>query len=177
MGRVPIKARRAAIPREHEQLAVLVTQAKVVRSYIRRRVADPHIVDDLISETYLVAWRRLEEVPDGDRAVGWLCTVAGNLVRNHLRGEARRRRLLERVSKDVQTRAESVTSYDAARGLTRLVAAEAWAELPPIDRQLLVWVLAGWSHEDIAAELDLRIGTVAMRLLRARNRLDRRAAV
>lgn len=170
-------ARGPRAPQAHEQLAVLATQAKILRSYIGRRVADPHIVEDLISDTYLVAWRRLEDVPDGDRAVGWLCAVAGNLVRNHVRGEVRRRRLVERASHEAHALARSVGGHDAARGSQRLVAAETWAELPPADRQLLAWVLAGWSHDEIAAELGIRTGTIAMRLMRARHRLQQVSVV
>lgn len=40
-----------------------------------RRVARPEDGADVIAETFLVAWRRLEEVPDGEEATGVTTTT------------------------------------------------------------------------------------------------------
>lgn len=48
-----------------------------VRAYARRRVPQ-EVVDDIVSETFLVVWRRLDEVPE--RALPWLLTVARNVA-------------------------------------------------------------------------------------------------
>ncbi|HEY5430709.1 MAG TPA: sigma-70 family RNA polymerase sigma factor [Solirubrobacteraceae bacterium] len=61
-----------------------------VRAYARRRVpADS--VDDIVSETFLVAWRRMDRVPE--EPLPWLLTVAHNTIGTERRGEARRARL------------------------------------------------------------------------------------
>jgi RNA polymerase sigma-70 factor (ECF subfamily) len=161
-----------------DPLADLMKHKALVRSYVDKRVANSGAVDDIVSETYLVAWRRLADVPDDDeRAAAWLCGVARNLARNHVRGELRRRRLVERMKGLGETRLEGIASVEPALSAQRLVAADAWRELAPGDRQLLAWAAAGWSNDDIAAELGIRPGTVAMRLMRARNRLAVNAAV
>ena len=61
-----------------------------VRAYARRRVP-AESVDDIVSETFLVAWRRSEQVPD--EPLPWLLTVARHTIGTDRRGQARRLRL------------------------------------------------------------------------------------
>jgi RNA polymerase sigma-70 factor, ECF subfamily len=75
------RARFDALFREHHP---------AVRAYARRRVP-PEVVDDIVSETFLVVWRRLDDVPEGP--LPWLLAVARNVVGTEWRGAARRERL------------------------------------------------------------------------------------
>ena len=59
-----------------------------VRAYAWRRA--PAFADDVVAETFLVAWKRLEDVP-ADAALPWLLGVARNAHLNPVRGERRRR--------------------------------------------------------------------------------------
>ena len=77
----PQRARFEALFREHHP---------AVRAYARRRVPS-EVVDDIVSETFLVVWRRLEDVPEPPRP--WLLTVARNVAGTERRGAARRQRL------------------------------------------------------------------------------------
>src|SRR5258707_15307572 len=61
-----------------------------VRAYARRRVPR-EVVDDIVSETFLVVWRRLDDVPEAP--LPWLLAVARNVVGTEWRGAARRERL------------------------------------------------------------------------------------
>jgi RNA polymerase sigma-70 factor (ECF subfamily) len=74
------RARFDALFREHHP---------AVRGYARRRVP-PEVVDDIVSETFLVVWRRLDDVPEPP--LPWLLTVARNVVGTERRGAARRER-------------------------------------------------------------------------------------
>ncbi|GAB3435443.1 hypothetical protein GCM10027517_04600 [Phycicoccus ginsengisoli] len=65
--------------------------------YAVRRVADPADAADVVAETYLVAWRRLDDVPGGDEARPWLFGVARRVLANHYRGERRRHALADRL--------------------------------------------------------------------------------
>ena len=47
-----------------------------VLAYAIRRVADPADAADVVAEAYLVAWRRLDDVPEGAEASPWLFGVA-----------------------------------------------------------------------------------------------------
>ncbi|HEY1566032.1 MAG TPA: RNA polymerase sigma factor [Solirubrobacteraceae bacterium] len=62
-----------------------------VRAYVARR-GTAAIVDDVVSETFLVAWRRIDAVPvDG---LPWLLGVARRVLANQRRADARRGALL-----------------------------------------------------------------------------------
>jgi RNA polymerase sigma-70 factor (ECF subfamily) len=61
-----------------------------VRAYARRRVP-PEVVDDIVSETFLVVWRRLDDVPQAP--LPWLLAVTRNVVGTEWRGASRRERL------------------------------------------------------------------------------------
>jgi RNA polymerase sigma factor (sigma-70 family) len=64
-----------------------------VRAYVARRSATPAVIDDVLSETFLVAWRRIDSVPtDG---LPWLLGVARRVLANQRRGEARRGALVD----------------------------------------------------------------------------------
>jgi RNA polymerase sigma-70 factor (ECF subfamily) len=58
-----------------------------VMLYVRRRVAAGS-VEDLVAETFLVCWRKLDEVPD--EALPWLYAVARRTLANHYRAAAPR---------------------------------------------------------------------------------------
>src|ERR1700684_1138276 len=59
-----------------------------VRAYVARRSVAAGSIDDVLSETFLVAWRRIDTVPvDG---LPWLLGVARRVVDNQRRGYAGR---------------------------------------------------------------------------------------
>jgi hypothetical protein len=52
-------------------------------------------VDDVVAETFAIAWRRL---PREVEPLPWLYTVAGRVVHRHRRSQARRARILHRLT-------------------------------------------------------------------------------
>ena len=132
-----------------------------VLAYARRRVGADE-AEDVLAETFLVAWRRRREMP-GD-ALPWLYAVAGNLVLNRLRAERRRGALQARIASET-TAAGNDPAPDPKLG-------EALAQLKPIDREALL--LTAW--EDLAPDRAARAAgcsraTFHVRLHRARGRL------
>src|SRR5919204_2389049 len=65
-----------------------------VAAYVARR-ADRQLVQDVVADTFLVAWRRLDDVPDD--TLPWLYAVARKTLANHRRSSSRQRSLLERL--------------------------------------------------------------------------------
>lgn len=131
-------------------------------AFARRRVDDA-AADDVVAETFLVAWRRLDDVPP--RPLPWLYGVAHRVLANHYRGVARRDRLATRVSA-VAPRAALPSEVDGDD-----VVPAAFAGLSPRDREVLA--LAAWEELD-AVEIALVLGcspnAAALRLSRARQR-------
>jgi RNA polymerase sigma-70 factor (ECF subfamily) len=126
------------------------------------------LVDDVVAETFLTAWRRLAEVPDGERALVWLYGVAYRVVGHQWRGAARRRRLEVRLRSIVVdpgcAASESVLDGDVSG---RVV--EAIARLRERDAEVLL--LATWERlgvVEIAAVLGIAHDAAAQRLHRAR---------
>lgn len=154
------EARFAQLYREHER--------EILR-YALRRSSDPEDAADVVAETFLVAWRRLGDVPLGDEARLWLYATARRVLANHRRGIGRRTRLAERLREELrrQLPAEPVAER---RGVLA-----ALAGMEDGDRELLM--LVGWEEltPSQAAQV-LGISTMAARtrLHRARRRLRAR---
>ena len=156
--------------------ALYAAWQKSIVGYVLRRVTRPEDGADVIAETFLVAWRRLDEVPDGDEGRLWLYGVARRALANQRRGERRRTALAERL------RSELATVSAVSEPETRLgELASALAGLAERDRELLR--LEGWEGLDaaqIAAVLGISPNAARIRLHRARrrlaDRLDRRTA-
>ena len=138
-----------------------------ILGYALRRAASPEDAADILAETFLTAWRRLDELPPGDDARLWLYGIARRVLANYYRGERRRSALAARL------RAELAGSYVPAEfdgGSAKI--AEALRRLPRQQREVLA--LAAWEgldHGEIAAVLGCSRNAVGIRLHRARIRL------
>jgi RNA polymerase sigma-70 factor, ECF subfamily len=133
-----------------------------VRAYAWRR--GPDTADDVVAETFMIAWRRLDRVPD--EPLAWLLGVARNVRRNLQRGERRRR---ERETRCAEAK---VAPSPGVVGEASSSLAKAFPSLPERDREILL--LAAWENLDrsaLAAVLGCSKATAAVRLCRARKRL------
>ena len=137
-----------------------------ILGYVLRRTGNPDDAADVIAETFLTAWRRLEDMPPGPQARLWLYGVARRVLANHHRGQRRAAALATRLRADL-TAAYRPPEYT---GELALVAA-AFRGLPAADRELLA--LSAWEgldHGQIAVVLDCSRNAVRIRLHRARKR-------
>jgi RNA polymerase sigma factor (sigma-70 family) len=67
-----------------------------VRRYVLYRGVVGDRADDVVAETFLVAWRRLDDLPDDD-PLPWLLAVARNVWLNQRRRDRRYAALLQRL--------------------------------------------------------------------------------
>lgn len=132
--------------------------------FVQRR-AHPLIVDDIISETFLTAWRRREYLPSDVRP--WLFVTARNLLFNANRSELKQSALSIAL-----TPAES-QNEESLEEIGRRIDREAvWGQLPPMDQEVLA--LSFWdslSSTEAARVLGCSRGAYSMRLSRARRHL------
>lgn len=56
--------------------------------FIRRRVADEHVADDLLQETFVRIHSSLETLADSDRLAAWVYQIARNVIHDHYRRSA-----------------------------------------------------------------------------------------
>jgi RNA polymerase sigma-70 factor (ECF subfamily) len=134
-----------------------------VRAFVRRRAPEA-VVDDVVSETFLVCWRRLERVPD--EPLPWLYAVARKTLANQRRKLERDERLGGAASAPPAAEPEPVG--DAAL-------AAAFAALSDGDREVLR--LVAWEGLSLSqASVVLGCSAVACRVRyhRAKTRLARR---
>jgi len=140
-----------------------------VYAYARRRTA-PDEAEDIVAETFLVAWRRLDDVPT--ESLPWLLGVAHKVLANRWRATGRRlefQRTLARTSSSRPDPADEVqTKLDVLAAIDRL---------PMAEREALT--LSAWEGLT-AAEASTVLGctraTFAVRLHRARRRLMKELA-
>ena len=138
-----------------------------VLGYVLRRTASPDDAADVIAETFLTAWRRLDDVPPGDAGRLWLYGVARRVLANYHRGERRRSALAERLRADLAAAPPPPQFTGELACIAR-----AFRRLPEADRELLA--LAGWEGLDagqIAVTLGCSRNAARIRLHRARRRI------
>jgi RNA polymerase sigma-70 factor, ECF subfamily len=146
--------------------SIFVRHHSAVDAYVRRRM-EPELCEDVVADTFLVAWRRLDDVPDDARA--WLIGVARNIMATERRAKARRRSLLMRLVA-TQPSANGRDRVDNDVGIVR----DALARLSEKDREAIT--LIAWDEltpQEASAVLGEESGSFRVRLHRARRRLRR----
>jgi RNA polymerase sigma-70 factor, ECF subfamily len=140
-------------------------------AYIVRRSQSAEDAADLLAETYLIAWQKLDGIPTGERARLWLFGVARNLL---LKGASRRRSshaLVERLADELRHLQSLHAPVEDARASALRAAL---AALPERDREILM--LTAWeglTPKQISAVVGTPVNVVRVRLHRARTRLKR----
>lgn len=140
----------------------------VVRFAQRR--TDPARAEDVAAEVFLIAWRRVRELPHepGD-ARAWLYGIARNCLLNDTRGARRRTALAIRLAEHPQG-----VSDEAAGLVARLDLADAWRRLSPDDQEILgLTVFEQLSSSQAADVLGITPSAYRNRLSRARSALRR----
>ncbi len=141
-----------------------------IHAYCARRTADSQVAD-AVADTFLVAWRRIDQVPDGDAALPWLYGVAYRVISHQWRHRARSRRLKDRLRSLAQVD-EMAPDVLLVRSEEHRVVLAASARLRPIDQEILRLTL--WeelSHADVALVLGIEVTAVKQRAYRARQNL------
>ncbi len=158
---------------DEERFAKLYARCyQPVRDFCARRVP-LEAVDDAVADTFLIVWRRLDEVPAGEAALLWTYGVAYRVIGHQRRSTARRSRLhnrLRTVAFRPVAAADELTVDDDEQ---RIVLA-ALARLGDTDVEVLRMV--AWeqlSVVDVAAVLSIEADTARQRLHRARRNLAR----
>jgi RNA polymerase sigma-70 factor, ECF subfamily len=137
-----------------------------VHRYAARRVpADS--VQDVVSETFLVAWRRFGQLRG--EPLPWLLGIARRTAANQRRAGQRRQALVQRLTAEPSAAGDPVVAH---QGLLLALAA-----LPERDREALMLVAwDGLDNNAAAAVMGCSKTTFAVRLHRARRRLARELA-
>jgi RNA polymerase sigma-70 factor (ECF subfamily) len=142
------------VTREERFEALMAEVYGPLQRFLRRRSDDG---DDVLADTMLVLWRRLDDVPE-DAALPWAYGVARGCLQNARRSDERRWSLLRRVAAEPDP---SPPDEDPEL-------AEAFARLPAPDREVLrLWAWEQLQPREIAVVLDITPNAASIRLHRA----------
>jgi RNA polymerase sigma-70 factor (ECF subfamily) len=145
--------------------ALFCDHFSAVRSYARRRVPES-MVDDVVAETFFVAWRRIDYLPDDVRP--WLLGVARKTLSTQLRSARRRTSLVEKLNG-----AEPRAAFSQVDGPDSVLIS-ALQRLSAMDQEVLA--LAAWEElrpREAAVVLGVSPAWYRVRLHRAKRRLLR----
>lgn len=166
---LPHKA--ATVPRP-DIGAAFREHAPLLLGYFIRRVTPAEDAADLVSETFLAAWknpRRDTIAPDALKP--WLIGIARHVLSQHRRGRSRRSSLADRLRSSVHTDltaqrdgSASTPEAETAEHLRHLIGG-----LPTIDQEIVTLVYwEGFTQAEVALILKKPAATIRSRLSRAR---------
>ncbi len=141
-----------------------------VLAYFIRRIPRSD-AEDAAAEVFTVALRHLDQIPEGDQAVGWLYGVAHKVLSNHWRAWRRALRLNRRLG-GLATPSPETPELQVIRTAEDRILIGALNQLRPSDREILK--LATWEklpHQSIGELLGISEAAVDQRISRARKRL------
>jgi RNA polymerase sigma factor (sigma-70 family) len=154
--------------REERFRALFEGERGHLTAYALRRTRSHENAADIVAETFLIAWERLEAVPPGDGSRLWLYATARNVLANERRRMQRRSEITDRIASDLR-RAHSLGE---SPGESRLEAIRVLSDLPEEDSEILM--LAGWeglSSRELGTVLGCSAVAARIRLHRARTRM------
>ena len=144
---------------------LLQEQLTVLERFVKFRIGNAQDAEDVLQETCLAAWRNFDSLRDRAFFKPWLLGIARNKCTDYFREQARRMELpIEELNEAVLT--------TGLRGLTvRNAVRETLQQLGDTDQQILyLYYFRDLPQAEIAARLQLPLGTVKSRLHKARSR-------
>jgi len=144
-----------------------VTYDRVLAYALRR--ADRTEAEDVVAETYAIAWRRYEDVPADP--LPWLYGVARRTLANSRRSGRRKTQLAQRLAAQLRP-ASTVEPDPSERSDDAVLMRAALTALSDADREALMLVAwEGLDNERAAIVLGVSPQAFAVRMHRARRRL------
>jgi RNA polymerase sigma-70 factor (ECF subfamily) len=152
-----------------ERFARMVHEHRyAVTRYGLRRLSDSSLVEDMVAETFVVAWRQRHRLPRHDEEIFWLYGIARRVLANQIRGQVRSLRLEGRLADErVRTGEDPRFDEDDIAALM-----SALARLDPDEHEIIQ--LAYWERLDyrgLGLVLECNGKAAGVRLSRARARL------
>lgn len=152
--------------------AMFTRHAPDVLRYAQRRLTDQQGVQDVVSETFLAAWRLRHQRPASvAEELPWLYALALGVVRNQQRSSRRQVHLWERLADNDRPSDRVEQDHSTTYAALELLKA-GLAQLTPDDEELLRLVAwEGLGPAEVAVVLGLSTSAAGVRIHRARRRL------
>ena len=142
-----------------------------VVAYCRRRARSFHEAEEVVSATFLVAWRRFDDFTSAELPLAWLYAVAYRNLSNQRRGWHRRSALKKRLQRE-RTSSGRSPEREAEAQLEVSRAFEALETLSSYDQEIIrLAAFEGLAYEAIGVAVGKSVDAVRSDMFRARQRL------
>lgn len=139
--------------------------APLIHTLALRALGDAAEAEDVTQQTFVSAWRGRDRYdPDRGSARGWVVGIARRRIADALDARTRERRRLEAVAEHPPVRDEDPLATEAQRIMVRV---EVENLGPPKSTIVALAFFEGHTHEQIAARLEMPLGTVKSHLRRS----------
>lgn len=144
--------------------SVWTTLSSDLRRFIRRRVPNDHLADDLLQDTFVRIHRSLAALHDEERLAGWVHQIARNTVRDYYRRVPTSEPLhIDEVAEAAEEPLDALRN-NASRWLPELI-----AQLPENYREaIMLSEIDGLSQQEVATRLDITLSGAKSRIRRGR---------
>lgn len=139
--------------------------SRAVQRFTLRRLSDVKSCEDVVADTFLIAWRRWDDLPERERELQWLYGIAFRVLSNQRRSRDRRERLRTRLSLEREPHPDGAEAGDFDVTIVR----RALDRLRTSDRELLELVY--WerlTYREIAEIVGVSENAVGIRINRAK---------
>lgn len=139
-------------------------------------VKDVYLAQDITQETFIKAFRHIENCPDGEKAGAWLSTIATRTAIDYIRLQKRRNDFptdnifIENVSFHDET-AMSVETEVEISVMLENVLKQMHALDPELQEVIVLKYMCELKDTEIAEVMKMKVGTVKSRIYRAKNKL------
>lgn len=144
-----------------------------IYSYCYRRTRVHEDTEDAVAETFLIAWRRFDELTAADSPIAWLYGVARRVLANQRKLLERNERTAKRASALAPQMVLDNPEQDTLHVLDLEHVLDAMSDMSEADQELLVLAaLEQLSYAEIASVVAIPVQTAKSRIYRARRRLQ-----
>lgn len=166
--------RTASVPATLDELMQrLLAEQSAFRAFLRKRLSDDALIEDLLQQSLVKAVERGHELNNHDSAVGWFYRILRNAVVDYYRSHAADRRKVEGLHDELVTSGEDkMPGLDEVRPTLCACLAPLVSQLRPAYADLIRRVdLEGESPAAVARDLNVTSNNLTVRLHRARRAL------
>lgn len=137
---------------------------QAVSNVIGQFVSDKTEAEDILQEVFVAAWKNIDKYdPSKGRFFTWMHTLSRNTSINYLRSKQYKKLLKNDMLPDVVSNLDGLQV--AASNINHIGLRKHLQQLKPeLSKVLELSYFTGFTHEEIAARLDIPVGTVKTRL-------------
>lgn len=146
--------------------------SSVLRGYAIQYTKNWDDAEDLIQDTLLKALRYKDHFEEGTNFKGWIFTIMRNIFINGYKRKKLQMALLETAKTEGALNYNRISENNISTEMNAEEIRKAIAGLTKEYKQPFQMYLDGFHYEEIAAEMNIPIGTVKSRIFHARQKLS-----